>query len=127
MTFSKPLIWAGADADPVWRAVVFLSRRFADRKEGPENGLLAVEVELVGIGEALLDLLAQTRPAGSIGAAAKAPNRLPFSGDDIHSVELAAGRAQRDAREQRREQVLNHPIGIFRIGTREFVGEGVER
>jgi len=65
---SKAQIWAGTDRDPVATGAPFLSRQFFDRKESAEDGLFAIEVQLIGIGEIAVDFIAQRRPAWRIGA-----------------------------------------------------------
>jgi len=45
-----------------------LPRHLLDGKERAEDGLLAIEVELVGAGEIAADPIAQIRPARRIGA-----------------------------------------------------------
>src|SRR5260370_35717280 len=67
-----------------------LPRQFLHGKECAEDSLLAVEVELVGVGEVAGDPVAQIRPARWIGATGEIWHRLPFLPDQLRRAQTPA-------------------------------------
>jgi len=106
-------------------AATVLTRQVGDGKEGPEDGLLAIEVELIDGGEFLLDLRVQFGPARGIGAADKPRHRRPLAGDDFVSDEPAPRRAHRHARQELQQQFHAGTIGVHRVGSGEPVSRAV--
>src|SRR5438270_12132951 len=104
MAVSKPQIWGRADADPPGAAV--LAGHFLDGKERAEYGLLAIEVELVGVGEIPADPVAQIRPARRIGASGETLYHLPFPGDQLLRCKWPTGGTSNHPREKLRQQFL---------------------
>src|ERR1700719_2642269 len=106
--------------------VADLSRHFLDGEERAEDGLLAVEVELVGVGEIAADPVAQIRPACRIGASGEALHRLLFPGDQLFGSERPTGGKNDHSAKKLRQQLLVGSISLFRVGAGELVGEGME-
>src|ERR1700739_3312368 len=92
MIVSKPQIWAGIDPIQSRMAGPSLLRHFLDRKERAEHRLLAIEIELVGGGETMVDFIAQRGPARRISAGGEALHHLPLPGDQIASLGRSASR-----------------------------------
>ena len=108
----------------------FLARRLFDGKEGAEQHLLAVEVELLRGGKIAGDLRSQAGPAGrATGAAARAwiaafsPATISCGGTRPGPGAPAATPASRATSAA---AALRSPIGVFRIGAGEPVGERMQ-
>src|SRR6202040_1852835 len=106
--------------------VADLSRHFLDGEERAEDGLLAVEVELVGVGEIAADPVTQIRPARRIGPSGEKLHRPPFPGDQLFGSERRTGGKNDHPAKKLRQQLLAGSVGLFRVGAGELVGKGME-
>src|SRR5438270_9445605 len=103
-----------------------LPRHFPEGKKRAEDGLLAIEVELVGVGETAADPLTQVRPARRIGASGETLYHLPFPGDQLLRSERPTGGTSNHPAKKLRQQLLAGSIRLFRVGAGELVGKGME-
>src|SRR5215467_3477926 len=112
MAVSKPQIWDGADRDPAGTRRGRLTRQFLNGEERTEDSLLAVEVELIGIGEIAVDPVAQTCPTERIAAAGEMLHHLSFLGDRFAGSEPPAGGVGNHSGEKLREQLRVGSISL---------------
>src|ERR1700719_1957154 len=103
--------------------VADLSRHLLDGEERAEDGLLAVEVELVGVGEIAADPVTQIRPARRIGASGEALHRLPFPGDQLFGSERPTGGKNDHSAKKLQQQFLAGSVGLFRVRAGGLVGQ----
>src|SRR5947209_5871896 len=109
-----------------YAVVALLARGALDRKERAEDRLLAIEVEIVGPGEALPDLLAQFGPARGRRARAQPAQDSRVRGGLAASFGGPRGRNGQPG-QQLPEQFLDYAIRVFGLGAGQPVGETVQR
>ena len=73
-----------------------------------------------------VDPVAQIRPARRIGASGETLHRLLFSADQIVRSGWPGGRTSNHSRQKLRQQLGAGSVGLFRVGSGELVGEGIE-
>jgi len=102
-----------------------LPGQFLDGKDRAKYGLLAIEVELIGVGEVAVDPVAQTGPARRIRVSGETLHHLPFPDDSLVRAKWPTGGVSGHPGEKLQEQLRADSIGFFRVGAGELVCVGV--